>query len=344
MRVALDASYSIDSQPSGIAVYSQQILSGLAQLHPEDRFVHCYRPKQFRRRPSLSSGSNVEQRCLLPLLPTFRAKVFHALNQRLDRRLAARTVSTFHDLFVMTGEYSSPEFRERFSRQARTAAAHSDLIIAVSEFTAEQVTTLLGIDRARIRVVPHGVKRTTSKGNISREPMILFVGALQIRKNIARLVEAFESLPAGWKLVLAGSGGGYKAPEILRRIEASERSRDIEVTGYVSRERLDELFARASIFAFPSLDEGFGIPVLEAMAAGVPVVTSENSALEEIGKGAAMLVDPVRAESIADGLRRLIADDQLRASMIAAGYERSKAYTWRRSIEATYNVYKELVE
>lgn len=340
MRVALDATYSTDPQPTGIAVYSRELIAGLAQAHPQDEFVCCYRPTQFRRSHALAFR-NMSRRLLLPAVPTFRADLFHALNQRVDRRPARRVIATFHDLFVMTGEYSSPEFRKRFTEQARRAAENADIIIAVSQFTANQVQALLGVESARLRVIPHGVDYDASGVQGSREKIILFVGALQARKNIARLVEAFESVSEEWRLVLAGSPTGYKAAQILERI-AQSRSRDrIEVTGYVSPEELKRLYSRASIFAFPSLAEGFGIPVLEAMAYAMPVLTSRGSALEEVAGDSAILVDPEQTEEIATALNRLIHDGDLCQELSRRGRERVQAYSWQRAIRATHGIYEE---
>ena len=266
--------------------------------------------------------------------------LFHGLNQRLDRRYR-RAVATFHDLFVLTGEYSTPEFRERFAEQARRAAERADLIIAVSASTADQVAGLLNVERARLRVIPHGVRVPAVSTEIAREPIILFVGAIQKRKNVERLVEAFERTPADWKLVLAGSLG-YGADRILERIERSSRRADIRFTGYVSDEELESLYRRASLFAFPSLDEGFGIPVLEAMARGLPVLSSNCSAIPEVAGDAALLVDPQEAEAIAAGLNRLIRDGDLRAELSQRGRERSGNYTWERAVDATWRVYQEL--
>ena len=126
--------------------------------------------------------------------------------------------------------------------------------------------------------------------------MILNVGAIQTRKNIARLVEAFERVDAPWKLVLAGSNG-YGAAGILARIQASPARDRISVLGYVPLSELSALYRRASVFAFPSLDEGFGMPVLEAMAAGAAVLTSDRSALPEVAGDAALLVDPAKRGS-----------------------------------------------
>ncbi len=348
MRVALDATYVVDPHPSGIAVYSRELLDGLASAHPADEFIHCYRLKQLRS-SRRSSAPNVRRRLLLPevhgWLPGFKAGLFHALNQRVDARPAGKVVSTFHDLFVMTGDYSSAAFRERFTLQARQAAKNSDLIIAVSEFTAGQVASLLHVEPSRLRVVPHGVEPPPANSQLRREKLILFVGALQVRKNISRLVEAFEAMPRGedWRLVFAGAPTGFGAAAILQRVEASSCRERMEITGYLSRPDLERLYARASIFAFPSLDEGFGLPVLEAMARGIPVVTSNRSALPEVAGSAALLVDPENVEHIAHALSRLAGDLELRKDLISLGFARASTYPWKSAVDATYAIYRELL-
>jgi glycosyltransferase involved in cell wall biosynthesis len=344
VRIALDATYSVDRHPSGIAVYSREMMAGLAAEHPEDSFLFCYRPKQIRHAPA-QRQPNAHRRILVPPLATFRADLFHALNQRVDKRPAKRVVSTFHDLFVMTDEYSSPDFRIRFSEQARRAAQNSDMIVTVSEFTAKQVNDLLGVPRTRIRVVQHGVKMHDKPAPLStREKLILFVGTLQTRKNVVRLIEAFEALGGDWRLVLAGASNGYGAEEILERIESSRSRNRIQMMGYVSHQELQALYAVASIFAFPSLAEGFGLPVLEAMAHGVPVITSNGSALVEVAGDAAYLVDPLRTDEIAGALKRFIESCELREEFRQLGLQRASLFSWRRAVEETYGLYKELLD
>src|SRR5258707_9718034 len=165
-----------------------------------------------------------------------------------------KTVSTFHDLFVLTGDYSTPEFRRRFAEQARRAAAESDQIIAVSQFTAGQVTQLLGVEPERIHVIHHGVHAPAGPAAAARDNIILNVGAVQRRKNISRLVTAFERIEPGWQLVLAGSAG-FGAEEIMRQIESSSRPDSIRVLGYVTAEGLCGWDARARGFALSSLYE-----------------------------------------------------------------------------------------
>jgi glycosyltransferase involved in cell wall biosynthesis len=332
--IALDATYSLGRNLSGVGVYSREILYGLAAAHPEEEFLWAYRSHRFPRSYRERIPKNAVRRLLVGAPP---GDVFHALNQRVDAR-ANRTVCTFHDLFVMTGEYSSPEFRARFAEQARRAAEQSDLIIAVSRFTAQQVEDLLKVPATRIRVIAHGV-RIQPAVSIPRENLVLFVGAIQKRKNIARLVKAFERLPSDWRLALAGSSEGYGAAEELRAVEESPRRISIDVLGYVSQADLEKLYARARIFAFPSLDEGFGIPILDAMAHGVPVVTSNRSAMPEVAGDAALLVDPENVDAIADGLARAIAQE---ADLARRGSERTQQFSWKAAVEQTWSVYDEI--
>ena len=344
MHIALDATYSLDRNPSGVGVYSREILFGLARSHAQDQFLFCYRPHRFLRSFRDALPRNAARR-ILRGAPA--ADVFHALNQRVDAP-GRRTVTTFHDLFVITGEYSTPEFRARFAEQARQAARRSDLIIAVSGFTAGQVEEFLDVEASRIRVIPHGVRvpsesATTGK-NVSRQNLVLFVGAIQRRKNVARLVRAFERMPASWRLALAGAADGFGAAEELRAVASSPRTGDIDVLGYVTQTELEALYRRARIFAFPSLDEGFGMPVLEAMANGVPVITSRRSALPEVAGNAAVLVNPEDSEEIAAALVRLASEEALREDLARRGRERALQFSWESVLTKTWEVYRELTD
>jgi glycosyltransferase involved in cell wall biosynthesis len=343
VRIGLDATYSLGKNLSGVGVYSREMMSGLARAHPEQSFRFYYRPHRLFKSLSEQVPPNASRR-LLAGAP--RADLFHALNQRLDGRVdrrSRRTVCTFHDLFVMTGEYSSPEFRVRFTDQARQAAANSDAIIAVSQSTATQVEQLLGVEPSRIHVVPHGSPQVAVGSAARRENLVLFVGVIQKRKNVGRLVKAFERLPAGWRLALAGASQGYGAAEELRAVEESPRRADIDMLGHLSGGQLAALYARARIFAFPSLDEGFGMPILEAMAHGVPVVTSQSSAMPEVAGDAALLVDPLNVDQLAHALTRLAGDEGLREDLIARGRARVPRFTWDSAVAQTWAVYEKIM-
>jgi glycosyltransferase involved in cell wall biosynthesis len=341
LNIALDATYSVGGDLSGVGVYSREMLDGLARAHPEARFAFCYRPHRFLRSLRERLPPNASRFLLGETRAPRSADVFHGLNQRLPRARMRHAVTTFHDLFVMTGEYSTPEFRRRFTEQARDAAQRSGRIIAVSQFTARQVTELLGVEESRVRVVHHGV-RPARATTVTREKIVLHVGAIQHRKNIARLVDAFERLDSEWVLVLAGASG-YGAAEILEKIGAA-RSRDrIRLPGYVTPSELAGWYARAMIFAFPSLDEGFGMPVLEAMAAGTPVIASNHSAIAEVAGNAAWLVDPEDTEELGNALVELARDPVRREMLSGRGLQRAAQFTWAEAVEKTWQVYRELM-
>ena len=338
MHVALDATYSLGRNLSGVGVYSREILFGLARFHPKDRFLFYYRPHRFLRSFRDPLPRNAARRVLRGAP---KGDLFHALNQRVETP-ARRTVTTFHDLFVITGEYSTPEFRARFAEQAREAARRSDLIIAVSRFTGDQVQEFLGVEPSRIRVIPHGVHVPVSPQNIARQNLVLFVGAIQRRKNIRGLVRAFERMPVSWRLALAGAGNGFGAAEEFQAVERSPRKSDIDVLGHVTQAELEALYARARIFAFPSLDEGFGMPVLEAMANSVPVITSRRSALPEVAGDSALLVNPEDPEEIAAALARLASDEALCSELARRGRERALQFSWEAALTKTWEVYREV--
>ncbi|MFN0103515.1 MAG: glycosyltransferase family 4 protein [Bryobacteraceae bacterium] len=342
MRIALDATYGVGSELTGVGVYSREILNGLALRHPQARYSFCYRPHKFFKSFSHRLPPRVSRR---PLFESWLPPhdLFHGLNQRVPAARTRRCVTTFHDLFVMTGDYSTPDFRDRFTALARAAASRSDLILCVSAYTASQVSALLHVPASRLRVIHHGVHAPADvPAPESREPIVLSVGSIQKRKNTARLVEAFERTQPGWKLILAGAAG-FGAGDITARIQSSPRRADIQVTGFIANAALQALYRRASIFAFPSLDEGFGIPVIEAMAWGIPVITSDRSALVEISGDAAMHVDPDDTEQIAHALQTLMDQPELRRDLITRGRQWSARLTWDRAVDATWSAYRELL-
>lgn len=340
MRFALDATYSLGTDLSGVGVYSRELLNGLARTKPFCQWEWFYRPQRYWRALRSAKPENVTRRFLANSWGNRGADLFHGLNQRLPKRRFRRQVATFHDLFVLSADYSTPEFRERFAAQAREAAAGADLIVAVSSFTAGQIESYLTVPRERIRVIHHGVTPRAIPA-VSREKIVLCVGAIQRRKNQARLVRAFRAMPEGWILVLAGSQG-FAAAEVIQEAKASPRASDIRITGYVTECQLAEWYGRAGIFAFPSLDEGFGMPVLEAMAAGIPVIAGNRSALPEVCGDAAEMVDPESEEELATALVLLAKNADLRQRLILRGLQRTQYFRWNEAVARTLGVYGEL--
>ncbi len=342
MKLALDATYSVGKNLSGVGVYSRELLSGLAQARPGATFEWCYRVHRFAKALKEPRPVNASLRLLVDGWLPRRGRLFHGLNQRMPAQRFRHAVCTFHDLFVMTAEYSTREFRERFTAQAKEAAERSDLIICVSRFTAGQVESLLGVERSRLRVIAHGVRFPQRTERAEREPMVLHVGAIQKRKNLLVLIEAFErGVKAPWRLCLAGSAG-YGAGEVMEKIARSPARERIDTPGWVSDDVVARLYERASIFAFPSLDEGFGIPVLEAMAQGVPVLAANRPALQEVCGDAALLLSAEDSAAWEGALREWTTVKAARERLVASGLARASLFTWKRAVNETLEVYREL--
>jgi len=173
--------------------------------------------------------------------------------------------------------------------------------------------------------------------------MILSIGVLQTRKNTLNMLKALKALPSNYQLVLAG-GNGYGSEAIHEFIRREALGARVKLLGYVEGARLAQLYQAASVFLFPSLEEGFGIPVLEAFANGIPVITSEASSMPEVGGEAALYVNPHDPAEIAFNVVQAAEDFPLRADLIEKGLARARQFTWRRTAEATLAVYDEVLK
>lgn len=235
-------------------------------------------------------------------------------------------------------------------------AARADRVIAISQATACDIAEHTSIPADRIDVAPlacgtvDGAFRDTSTGVLARYGLakvryVLSVGTAEPRKNLVRLVRAFERLPdtfADVNLVLAG-GTGWKCRELDRAIRRSPARMRIRRVGFVPAAALPAIYAGATVFAYPSLYEGFGLPLLEAMAAGTPVLTGNRSSLPEVAGGAALLVDPFSEADIQHGLERLLGDDRLRTSLAERGRRRARSFTWEQTARLTLASYRRAI-
>jgi glycosyltransferase involved in cell wall biosynthesis len=222
----------------------------------------------------------------------------------------------------------------------------ADLIVCPSEATRDDCIEA-GFDEALLRVIPLGVEiRSAGPEQIAAvrkrhgltRPYILWTGTIEPRKNLPRLLEAFRSLDTDRDIALAGPKGWN---EDLEKLASDLRDR-VKVLGFVPHADLGPLYAGADLFCFPSLLEGFGFPVLEAMAQGTPVVTSKGTSTEEIAGVAGVLVDPLDPSSIGEGMRSLLEDETLRTRLSTAGRERASTYTWARTVQGLTDVYREV--
>ncbi len=355
--IGLDATYIVDAKPTGTATYCRSLVRSLAQLGAPHRFLVCYRLSRFKNRHQFRAplkGINAPNFSVQPYQPPFtfwlpwQVDVFHNLGQRPPAFRFKREVVTVHDVFPISGgDYSTPDFQRRFSALLREAVERASRIITLSEYTASQVVLHCGVERSRIRVVPGGVwpedaalerPRVVGDGH----EMLLMVGVIDNRKNVVNALRALQLLPPRYRLVLAG-GNGYGSEAVHDFIASQHLEERVKVLGYVASEALENLYHTASALLFPSLEEGFGFPVLEAMVRGLPVVTSNTSSLLEVGGDAALYADPRDPHSIAQEVTRAVEDLNLRQEMIRKGQLRSREFTWERTARETLRVYEELL-
>jgi glycosyltransferase involved in cell wall biosynthesis len=274
------------------------------------------------------------------------AAVVHGTNFVVPPVRGAGAVVTVHDLtFARFPEMVTAEVR-RMVPALRRAVERGAWVHAPSQFVAIEAKEILGTDR--VVAVPHGVPRialppTPLGGLVGDSPFILAMGTLEPRKNISRLVAAFGSVAAahpGLQLLLAGADGPAKPAVLAARAALPPGiGKRVHMAGYVDERLRATLLSRASVFAYPSLYEGFGFPVIEAMAAGTPVVAGNAGAVPEVAGDGALLVDPTDVDAIADGLTRVLDDRALAESLVRAGRKQAAGYSWRRAAEGLTDLY-----
>lgn len=285
--------------------------------------------------------------------------LFHGPVNALPRVLGMAAVVTIHDLAFLEWPEHVTRRRYLYLRSAvRHAVKSSRLVITPSEATKGEVVSRLGADPDRVVVTPLAVSRAITPATVDEvtavrgrhgllAPYILYVGTLEPRKNLVRLIRAFTLLAAGGpaELELALVGPiGWRTEELLRAVEESPVRSRIRQLGFVDDADLAALYSGAAAVAIPSISEGFGLPVLEAMAAGGAVLTSNTSSLPEVAGEAALLVDPLDEGSIAAGLRRLLEDVELNERLRAMGPGRAAEFSWERTAELTVAAYRRAVE
>ena len=257
--------------------------------------------------------------------------------------LFCKSVVTIHDVSYA---YVPNEFLKKDLYQlihwTRSSVEKASEIIAVSETTKNDLIKQYGINEKKVRVIHNGYTAPvgTAKRKKDQQPYILYVGTLQPRKNIITLIEAFErlhTLHPEFRLKLAGKKG-WMYESTIEAAHSSSAASAIDFLGYVSDEQKQELYANASCFVLPSLYEGFGIPLLEAMSNGCPVIAADSSSLPEVGGDACLYFNPHQSDSLFNGLNRLISDSSLSHSLIKKGYVRASQFSWASCADKTLDI------
>jgi len=313
----------------------------------------------------------IDSKTIQNIAESENAPVIHfPYNWSFPYKKKARTILTIHDVIPFTFREAMPWFRHKFIYKPaiRRACKLNDVITTISEFSKQDIAAKTGADPNRIRVIPNGfrnpypIKDELNQILQSRyklqENYILNVGGIHQRKNIPNLIRAFalftKQTQFPGKLLITGKAAGAPYQDQMRVLcdqAISESDKDVGesglrervvFTGFVSDEELDHLLAKAEFLVYPSLYEGFGIPLLEAFNVGTPVVTSNVTAMQEVAEGAAVLIDPTNVEEMAAGMRKLHENQQLCAELAEKGKERAKKYTWDKLGQQYLNLYQEL--
>ncbi len=273
-----------------------------------------------------------------------QADVVHSFHPLLIPVRSAARLVTIHDLYFLDRpEDTTAEIRRDYPVLAQSHARRADGVVVNSRYTGSQVADRFGISADRITVCYPGKPPWPPRGDPGPGGPILFLGTVQPRKNVPRLIEAYVALlerrPETADLVIAGAMP-TSADEIVSRVRMNSR---VKFVGYISETERQRLLAAASVLVIPSLEEGFGIPALEAMTIGLPVVASNRGALPEVIGDAGILVNPEDVRGLAEALERVLTDGQLRQSLSARGVEQAGRFNWESSAEALYQGYRAAV-
>jgi glycosyltransferase involved in cell wall biosynthesis len=367
MKIAIDV-HSLGSQSGGNETYCRQLLRGLAHspginqyelfyTHPSALSQENISAPAFRFTP-IPKNPIVRICAVLPrLLAQIKPDVFHA-QYVLPPFVKTNTVLAIHDLaHEHFPEFFHPVEALRMKKLVRWSAKRASHIMTISEFSATDIARRFDLPRERITVAHlsasldfHPRDKAQSQEYLAQEyglafPFILYVGRIQARKNLPRLVEAYARLRKqglDTKLVMVGKRD-WQSGQLVEKIKELGLENSVIFPGFVPFEDLPLFYNAAEVFIFPSFFEGFGLPVVESMASGVPTITSTGSSLEEVAGDGALLIDPGDTDSIANALGKVLGDSALRQHLAIRGLKRSKEFAAGNLAEKALAVYRSLV-
>lgn len=363
MIIGIDASRANLSKKTGVEWYGAHIIRELSKLDSKNRYrLYSWESLRHELAGLPDNFANI-------VIPAQRLWSHTSLSAELRRNPVDRLFIPSHvvprvhpdETTVTVHDLGYRHFRQNYSYYhylslrlgTRLSVRWAKNIITPSRTVAQDIRSTFSVPERRLKVIPNGVDATIFKSVSTqevmdvlkhhkvRDPYLLFLGRLEVRKNVMRVIEAFYRLKDsglfGGQLVLVGNPGvGYE--DIRDMIAKQRQPGDIIHTGYVPDRERAALTLGSRALVFPSLFEGFGIPILEAFAAGTPVLTSRYGATAEVAGEAALLVDPEDVDAIHRGMERLLDDEAYVKSLVAAGAQRVKQFSWRRTAEGVYEV------
>lgn len=377
MRIGLDA-IPLAAAKTGIGHYTDALSTWLARTHPDHEY-ELMSPFDFSvdrgngHHSELSYPPNLNKR-FTPVRSIFRkwwlvglpsllqlspVDVFHGTNYCVPLWAPCPTVVTVHDLSLFTQAATHEDANvERGRRRMPIMARRASGVIAPSEWTRKEIIEYLGVREDRIRVIFEAARESMRPLTADQAapvlerhsidfPYILFVGTIEPRKNLQTLIAAYDELlrtsTEKPHLVICG-GRGWLDSDVFKRVEELHIRDMIHFTGYVDDDDLPALYSSALVFVYPSLYEGFGLPPLEAMACGTPVITSNSSSLPEVVGKAGLTFDPRDVKLLARNLSNVLTDVSLRGHMRISGIEQAQRFSWARAANETQVVYDEVYE
>ncbi len=367
MRIAVNTRFLLKNKLEGIGLYTHEVVRRLVEQHPEHEFIFFFdRPYD----PDFVFGKNVTPVVLFPparhpllfvwwfewsvrrALRQHKADVFLSPDNFLCLGTKLKTVLVTHDIAHVHFPEQVPLLHRLYYRFfAKKFNLRADRIVAVSEFSKADLVQQYGLSPAKISVSGNGCRdifkplQSVEKQGIREEfaedkPYFHYIGAVHPRKNVHRLIAAFDQFKdetgAPHLLLIAGRFA-WQAGEVKSAFEAAKHKADIRFLGYVPDLVAAQLMGAAEALVYVSLFEGFGVPVLEAMYAEVPIITSNAASLPEVAGEAALLVSPSSVEEIAAAMRRIAQDEPLRNRLVANGRSQRTKFTWQRATEIVYN-------
>jgi glycosyltransferase involved in cell wall biosynthesis len=372
-RIGIDAT-ALPPQPAGAGIYTINLIHSLAALDTDFEFYII--AQQSGRKLIESDKTRALNWVVLPdkspprrliweqtrlpgLVRKMELDLLHSLHYSRPLSLECSSVVTFHDMtFFLYPQYHTFFKRLYFPAAMRKSARSADALISVSENTKKDLVERLGVPDSKIHVVYHGVadrfkpisdwnqlENISQKYNLPAE-FILYVGVVEPRKNLISLLNVFQNLQKSNKnlgLVIAGqTGWGYHAvQEMVAKLELRDT---VLFTGYIPPEDLPAIYNLARLFVYPSIYEGFGLPVLEAMACGTPTITTSISSLPEIVGDAGILVPPNDDRALLEAIKSLLEDEKDQNRLSTRGLQHAAEFTWTRTAQETCEIYSQVLE
>jgi glycosyltransferase involved in cell wall biosynthesis len=369
LRIAIDARKLRDF---GIGTYIRNILIELSRLDRTTEYVVLCRPddvesgdvlgRNFRMVPETAPMYSISEQFRIPMsLAREGVRLVHEPHYVLPPLIRCRSVVTIHDcIHLMFPQYLPSKLAHVYAKGSMWSASRkADRILTVSETSKRDILRFFDVPPEKVVVVYNAIdERFLAPADAERmdlvrqrfqldHPFILYVGNIKPHKNIERLIDAFgrarPKCSDDLKLIIIGDEIS-KYPALRQSVHKHKLDKHVRFLGFQPMETLAAFYRQARAFVFPSLYEGFGLPPLEAMACGTPVVTSNISSLPEVAGGAALLVDPYDADAIADGIVQAVTNETRRADLIRRGHERARSFSWAQSVKKIHEIYMQVAQ